>query len=523
MKNSGLSFDIAFTSALKRAIRTLWIALEEMDQMWVPALPCWRLNERFYGALEGEKKAEMDRKYGSEQIHLWRRSFNERPPAVDLDDERYPDMDLRYRYIEKSLLPRTESLKDTLERVLPFWQAMIVPELSKGKNILVVSHGNTIRALVKHLEGISDRDIEKVEIGTAKPLLYEIDDQMRIVGRRYLRLSGAGKTEKQKDSDNFWGVMMNMSYSVQIITMDRKEELIEKYFRQVLYEVKSEIYGCSIKLLTGSSAIKNAWEESFYFASQNIRSHGRLYVLEDSAIGENEVFYDPHSKTCFLFNMDYYGWVKSLALSVAGDILEDNHGIYSVHGACLDMRGHGVCILGGSGAGKTTHTYGLLRQPKVRVVSDDWFFARIFGEDILAYGSEKNFYIRADLADIWKEYSGLVDRAVLDKKGRAVVDLRWVIGKGRILPLTTLDNVIFLKRDPASEEIVRELKAEEALAILEKNGYFNPHLLVKSDFKRNLRSRFFRELFSRVQVHEVNTRGTPEESQRAIGEILTER
>ena len=115
--------------------------------------------------------------------------------------------------------------------------------------------------------------------------------------------------------------------------------------------------------------------------------------------------------------MDYYGWIKSLALSVAGDILEDNHGIYSVHGACLDLRGQGVCILGGSGAGKTTHTYGLLRQPKARVVSDDWFFASIFGEEILAYGSEKNFYIRADLADIWKEFSGLVDKAVFDEKG----------------------------------------------------------------------------------------------------------
>ncbi|MDQ1283002.1 MAG: hypothetical protein QG666_792 [Euryarchaeota archaeon] len=312
-----------------------------------------------------------------------------------------------------------------------------------------------------------------------------------------------------------------MSYAVEIITIERTEDLIEQYARQVLYEVKSEIYGCCIKLLTGSSKIKNAWEESFYFSSQNIRSHGRLYVLEDRSVGENRVFYDPHSKSCFLFNIDYYGWIKSLALSVAGDILEDNHGIYSVHGACLDVRGRGVCILGGSGAGKTTHTYGLLRKPKARVVSDDWFFARVFGDDVLAYSSEKNFYIRADLADIWKEFSGLVGKAVLDELGRAVVDLRWVIGKGRILPLTTLENVIVLKRDPSSEETVRELGADEALSILEANGYFNPHLLVKSDFKRRLRSRFFRELFARTRVYEVNTRGTPEESQSAIGEILT--
>ncbi|MDD4161411.1 MAG: aldolase [Methanothrix sp.] len=311
-----------------------------------------------------------------------------------------------------------------------------------------------------------------------------------------------------------------MAYAVDIISMERKEELIEKYSNQVLYEIKSDIYGCCIKLLTGSITVKNAWEESFYFASQNIRSHGRLYVLQDVTIGENQVYYDPHSKSCFLFNMDYYGWIKSLALSVAGDILEDDHGIYSVHGACLDIRGRGICILGGSGAGKTTHTYGLLRQPKTRVVSDDWFFARIFGEEILAYGSEKNFYIRADLADIWKEFSGLVDKAVFDELGRAVVDLRWVIGKGRILPLTTMENVILLKRDPGQEETVRELDGKEALAILEANGYFNPHLLVKSDFKRSLRSRFFKALFARTRVIEVNTRGTPEESQRAIWEIF---
>jgi len=311
-----------------------------------------------------------------------------------------------------------------------------------------------------------------------------------------------------------------MAYSVEIITIERKEELLEKYKSQFLYEVKSEIYGCCIKLLCGSSTVKNSWEDSFYFASQGIRSHGRLYVLVDRTVGENRVFYDPYSRSCFLFNIDYYGWIKSLALSLAGDILEDNHDIYSVHGACLDLRGKGVCILGGSGAGKTTHTYGLLRQPKARAVSDDWFFSRIFGEDILAYGSEKNFYIRSDLADIWKEFSGLVDRAVLDEKGRAVVDLRWIIGKGRILPLTTLENVIILKRDPAQKETVRKLAAEEALAILEKNGYFNPHLLVKNDFKHRLRSRFFRELFKRARVYEVNTKGTPEESQRAIGEIL---
>ena len=313
-----------------------------------------------------------------------------------------------------------------------------------------------------------------------------------------------------------------MAYSIEIISIERMEELAEQYANQILYEVKSEIYGCCIKLLTGSSLVKESWGESFYSASQNIRSHGRIYVLEDKSIEENLVCYDPLSRSCFIFNMDYYGWIKSLALSLAGDILEDNHSIYSVHGACLDLGGKGVCILGGSGAGKTTHTYGLMRRPNVRVVSDDWFFARIFGEDILAFGSEKNFYIRADLADIWKEFSGMVDRAVFDQKGRAVVDLRWLVGKGRILPLTTLQTVIILKRDQSQSETVRQMEAGQALAVLEGNDYFNPHLLVKNEFKRRLRSRFFGKLLTSTRVFEVNTKGTPEESQRAIGKLLGE-
>jgi 2,3-bisphosphoglycerate-dependent phosphoglycerate mutase len=186
MKSSGLAFDIAFTSVLKRAIRTLWIALDEMDRMWIPTQASWRLNERSYGALEGVLKSEMDARYGAAQVHLWRRGFLERPPALSRDDKRYPGRDERYRDVEESLLPRTESLQDTLQRVMLFWSERIRPELEKGKSVLVVSHGNTIRALVKHLEEISDQDIEKVEIGTARPLLYEIDDRMMIVGRRYL-------------------------------------------------------------------------------------------------------------------------------------------------------------------------------------------------------------------------------------------------------------------------------------------------------------------------------------------------
>ena len=194
MKNCRLDFDIAFTSVLKRAIRTAWIVLEEMDRMWIPLLPCWRLNERSYGALEGEKKSEIEKRYGASQVHLWRRGFSERPPALSKDDRRYPGWDQRYRAIEEKDLPRTESLQDAIQRILPLWQGQILPQLEKERNVLVVSHGNTIRSLVKHIEGVSDEDIEKIEIATAAPLLYEMDESMRLV-RGSLTILPAGEKE----------------------------------------------------------------------------------------------------------------------------------------------------------------------------------------------------------------------------------------------------------------------------------------------------------------------------------------
>ncbi len=311
-----------------------------------------------------------------------------------------------------------------------------------------------------------------------------------------------------------------MSYVIKLIPIRRKEELADRFGAHTPYEVKSDVYGCCIKLLTDTQSVAARWGQSFYFMSQNIRSHGRLYVVNGPGQAKNEVCYDPQSKTAFLLNFDYYGWIKSLALSVAGDVLEDEHDIYSLHGACLDVNGQGLCILGESGAGKTTHTYGLLRRPEVRVVSDDWFFARVYGPDILAYGSEKNFYIRADLAKIWSEFAWLVERAEFDGQDRAVVDLRLAIGKGRILPLTTLKKLIILKRDASDPEFVRELTAAQALAILERHDYFNPHLLVSTPFKRKLRKAFFAALLERVRAYEVNTTGQPEQSQTRIRDII---
>jgi len=176
----GFSFDLAYTSVLKRAVRTLWIVQEEMDLMWIPVVPCWRLNERFYGDLQGRSKNEMEEKFGSEQIHRWRRGFRDLPPAMSVEDDRYPLHDPRYKDLSVDQIPRTESLQDTLERLLPCWQDQIAPELQSGQSVLIVSHGNTLRALAMHLEGLSEKEIEEMEIPTGVPLVYEFDDNLRL-------------------------------------------------------------------------------------------------------------------------------------------------------------------------------------------------------------------------------------------------------------------------------------------------------------------------------------------------------
>jgi 2,3-bisphosphoglycerate-dependent phosphoglycerate mutase len=186
LKAEGYSFDLAFTSVLKRAIRTLWIVLDELDLMWIPVHRSWRLNERHYGALQGLNKSDMVEKYGFEQVQIWRRSYDIPPPALAEMDSRHPGYDQRYASMKKEQLPCTESLKDTLNRVLPYWNETIVPKLMEGKNILISAHGNSIRALVKHLDNISDEDIVGLNIPTGIPLVYELDDGLRAKNYHYL-------------------------------------------------------------------------------------------------------------------------------------------------------------------------------------------------------------------------------------------------------------------------------------------------------------------------------------------------
>ena len=180
----GDDFDIAFTSVLKRAIRTLWLMLDEMDRMWIPVTRDWRLNERHYGALQGLNKAETAAKYGDEQVHVWRRSYDIAPPQLDADDERHPSHDARYAGIDN--LPATESLATTLERVLPCWSELIAPELRAGRNVLIAAHGNSLRALVKMLDEVSDEKITEFNIPTGIPLAYELDANLKPLSREFL-------------------------------------------------------------------------------------------------------------------------------------------------------------------------------------------------------------------------------------------------------------------------------------------------------------------------------------------------
>ncbi len=184
LKSLDVQFDVAYTSVLVRAIRTLWLMLDEMDRMWIPVERSWRLNERHYGALQGLNKAETTAQHGAEQVHIWRRSYDIAPPPLEETDERHPRFDPRYKKV--SPLPATESLKDTLERVSPYWLKQIAPRLEANENVLIAAHGNSLRALVKMLDGISDEEITEFNIPTGVPILYDLDDALKPRSREFI-------------------------------------------------------------------------------------------------------------------------------------------------------------------------------------------------------------------------------------------------------------------------------------------------------------------------------------------------
>lgn len=186
LRKEGYVFDVAFTSVLKRALRTCWIVLDELDRLWIPVTKSWRLNERHYGALQGLNKAETAAKHGEEQTKIWRRSFDTPPPPLDRDDPRHPVHDPRYAGLSDADLPATESLKETIARFVPYWTDTIAPEVKAGRRVLIAAHGNSLRALVKYLDGISDKDIIELNIPTGIPLVYELDEQLKPIRSYYL-------------------------------------------------------------------------------------------------------------------------------------------------------------------------------------------------------------------------------------------------------------------------------------------------------------------------------------------------
>jgi 2,3-bisphosphoglycerate-dependent phosphoglycerate mutase len=201
LAKDGFVFDVAFTSVLKRAIKTLWLALEEMDLMWIPVHNSWRLNERHYGALQGLNKAETAEKHGMEQVKIWRRSYDIPPPALARDDERFPGKDRRYAHLKPEEIPRTEALKDTVARFLPYWHETIAPVVRTGRRVIIAAHGNSLRALVKYLDNISETDIVGLNIPTGIPLVYELEDDLKPIRSYYLGDPEAAKKAAQAVAD----------------------------------------------------------------------------------------------------------------------------------------------------------------------------------------------------------------------------------------------------------------------------------------------------------------------------------
>jgi hypothetical protein len=305
-----------------------------------------------------------------------------------------------------------------------------------------------------------------------------------------------------------------MSYSVEIITPVEKDMLVDTFSKTFLYERKAEIHGACIKLLTNVKQFYEMWTENFKPISEEIRPHGRLFVINSGK--ENlKVKYEPVSKTLIILDCDYYGLVKSLALSLTSDFFEEYHSEhrrYSVHGSLVDRQGRGLVIVGPPGSGKTTLTYGLLTNSMYNYVADDWFFVRVMGKDLIGYASEKNSYIREDLASNWPIFKKRLEDIIVDSKGRAVANVHLLFGEHRIRESTHIKAVILLQRNINIPKTFSELDPETALNYLVENQFFNPHQLVRDERKTSLRKQFFKEVFELVPVYLLNTIETPESS-----------
>lgn len=306
---------------------------------------------------------------------------------------------------------------------------------------------------------------------------------------------------------------------MELVTSRTKDRMLGELKSRIKFERKANIHGACVKLLTDNEGFKEEWEDNFKFMNEDIRPHAKVFAVEDG--GDLQVLYETVSKTCIIKNCDYYGWIKSIALATISDFFEEYHSEhrrYSTHGSAVDCGGHGMAIIGPSGTGKTTLTYGLLQYPNFNYLSDDWFFTRLFNNAAVIYSSEKNSYIRDDLSQVWSGFSKEVALVQLDNKGRGIADVNTLF-QGRVRETSTLKTVVLLERN-VSNPPFRQLDPDEALKFMLENDFCNPHQLIRNKRKLNLRSDFFYELFQKVDVYLLNTVETPQESLDRIKNLI---
>lgn len=310
-----------------------------------------------------------------------------------------------------------------------------------------------------------------------------------------------------------------MVYSVELITTEQATSIYRGCKDLRFISAKADISGICVRLFSEDRNIVDMWNDNFYSMSNSVRSHARIFCLKDES-GELKVLYDRMTSTAFLYNFDYYGWIKSIALALASDILEDAHKVYSVHGAALDIDGKGVTLIAPSKTGKTTQSWGLLRADNAHLITDDWYFVKLSNGRPAVSGSEKNCYIDADIGDVWEEYRPLVETTKFDNKGRGIANVRWITGNESVAFNTYMRYVILLKRDKEDPELKRELTVDEAVDYLAEHDFCNPHQMIRSERKIELRKEFFRQYLSKCKVYLVNTVKRAEDTQEIIRSII---
>lgn len=305
-------------------------------------------------------------------------------------------------------------------------------------------------------------------------------------------------------------------YTKRIISINEKERLYRKWINNTVFDRKANVSGACLHLYSNTERWTQEWDEDWFFMDENVRSHGKLFAIDTGKKDAKPVeLYDPVSRTLFFMDAGYYGWIKSSALALIGDVLEDNHRIFSIHGAFLAEEGNGISLIGPPGTGKTTLSYGLLLDPRVKLIADDWHFFKFINNGATGYASEKNTYIRADVASVWKEYKNLLKGAKLDNRGRAVIDVGRALGENKREMSAEMRTIVLLQRDK-KQPVIQELSAEDALRYLVKNDYCNPHTLQNNAWKQKVRREAFLKLFKRCRVLLLNTIETPEESLKRV-------